>query len=31
MQPFLRAWRAALLKREERRIRWSLDVDPLEV
>ena len=31
MQPFLRAWREALLERDERRVRWSLDVDPQEV
>ncbi|HEX5628716.1 MAG TPA: primosomal protein N', partial [Usitatibacteraceae bacterium] len=30
MQPFLRRWRAALLEKEERRVRWSLDVDPQE-
>jgi hypothetical protein len=31
LQPFLRAWREALLGRGERRVRWSLDVDPQEV
>jgi primosomal protein N' (replication factor Y) len=31
MQPFLRAWRAELAARGERRVRWSLDVDPQEV
>ena len=31
LQPFLRAWRAELLARAERRVRWSLDVDPQEV
>jgi primosomal protein N' (replication factor Y) len=31
MQVFLRAWREALAERDERRVRWSLDVDPLEV
>jgi primosomal protein N' (replication factor Y) len=31
MQPFLRAWREALLRRDEHRVRWALDVDPLEV
>ena len=31
LQPFLAEWRAALLARGERRVRWSLDVDPQEV
>jgi primosomal protein N' (replication factor Y) len=31
MQPFLRRWREALAEREDRRVRWSLDVDPQEV
>ena len=31
LQPFLRAWRDALVERGERRVRWSLDVDPQEV
>jgi len=31
LQPFLRAWREALAARGERRVRWSLDVDPYEV
>jgi primosomal protein N' (replication factor Y) len=31
LQPFLRAWRAAILGRDDRRTRWSLDVDPQEV
>jgi primosomal protein N' (replication factor Y) len=31
LQRFLRAWREALLARGERRVRWSLDVDPIEV
>jgi primosomal protein N' (replication factor Y) len=31
LQPFLHRWRAALLEREERRVRWSLDVDPQEL
>ncbi|HET6263542.1 MAG TPA: primosomal protein N' [Usitatibacter sp.] len=31
LQPFLRAWRDRLIAREERRVRWSLDVDPQEV
>ena len=31
LQPFLRRWREALVEREERRVRWSLDVDPQEV
>jgi primosomal protein N' (replication factor Y) len=31
MQPFLRRWRQALAERSERRVRWSLDVDPQEV
>jgi primosomal protein N' (replication factor Y) len=31
LQPFLRAWRRALTERDARRVRWSLDVDPIEV
>ena len=31
LQPFLRAWREALAARGDRRVRWSLDVDPQEV
>ncbi|HEX6362309.1 MAG TPA: primosomal protein N', partial [Albitalea sp.] len=31
LQAFLRRWRAALEARGERRVRWSLDVDPQEV
>ncbi len=31
LQPFLRNWRAALEARGDRRVRWSLDVDPQEV
>jgi primosomal protein N' (replication factor Y) len=31
LQPFLHRWRAALLEKGDRRVRWSLDVDPLEV
>ena len=31
MQPFLRRWRQALGERDDRRVRWSLDVDPQEV
>ena len=31
LQPFLRAWRGELVARGERRVRWSLDVDPQEV
>jgi len=31
LQPFLSAWRSALLGSGERRVRWSLDVDPQEV
>ena len=27
----LRAWRQALVARDERRVRWTLDVDPIEV
>jgi primosomal protein N' (replication factor Y) len=30
LQPFLRSWKAALDERDERRVRWSLDVDPQE-
>ncbi|MBX3715070.1 MAG: primosomal protein N' [Burkholderiales bacterium] len=30
LQPFLRCWKAALDERAERRVRWSLDVDPQE-
>ena len=28
---FISAWREALSQREERRVRWTLDVDPQEV
>jgi primosomal protein N' (replication factor Y) len=28
LQPFLREWKSALDERAERRVRWSLDVDP---
>jgi primosomal protein N' (replication factor Y) len=31
MQPFLRAWRELLSRRDDHRVRWTLDVDPLEV
>ena len=31
LQPFLDEWRVALDSRRERRIRWSLEVDPQEV
>ena len=31
LQPFLRDWKAALERHGERRVRWSLDVDPQEV
>jgi len=31
LQPFLREWRAALEAHGDRRVRWSLDVDPQEV
>ncbi|MGE5097066.1 MAG: primosomal protein N' [Betaproteobacteria bacterium] len=31
LQPFLRQWRLALEAQGERRVRWSLDVDPQEV
>ena len=31
LQPFLSAWRAELLAQGDRRVRWSLDVDPQEV
>ena len=31
MQPFLRAWRDELASRADRRVRWSVDVDPQEV
>jgi primosomal protein N' (replication factor Y) len=30
LQPFLRRWKSALDERSERRVRWSLDVDPQE-
>jgi len=30
LQPFLRSWKAALDEKGERRVRWSLDVDPQE-
>jgi primosomal protein N' (replication factor Y) len=31
LQPFVREWKARLDAQGERRVRWSLDVDPLEV
>jgi primosomal protein N' (replication factor Y) len=31
LQPFLAEWKAGLAARADRRVRWSLDVDPLEV
>ena len=31
LQPFLRRWRERLASEGERRVRWSLDVDPQEV
>jgi primosomal protein N' (replication factor Y) len=31
LQPFLAEWRAALTARGDRRVRWTLDVDPQEV
>ncbi len=31
LQPFLRDWKAALEGHGDRRVRWSLDVDPQEV
>jgi primosomal protein N' (replication factor Y) len=31
LQPFLAEWKAALTERDDRRVRWSLDVDPQEV
>ena len=31
LQAFLPRWKAALADRNERRVRWALDVDPLEV
>jgi len=31
LQPFLRQWRSELEARSDRRVRWSLDVDPQEV
>ncbi|MGZ5582480.1 MAG: primosomal protein N' [Usitatibacter sp.] len=31
LQPFLQHWRAALTQKADRRVRWSLDVDPQEV
>jgi len=31
LQPFLAQWRSELMALGERRVRWSLDVDPLEV
>ncbi|APV49215.1 hypothetical protein BWI17_05675 [Betaproteobacteria bacterium GR16-43] len=31
LQPFVRAWKAALDEKAERSIRWSLDVDPQDV
>jgi primosomal protein N' (replication factor Y) len=30
LQPFLRRWKSALDEKAERRVRWSLDVDPQE-
>jgi primosomal protein N' (replication factor Y) len=30
LQPYLRQWKAALDARDERRVRWALDVDPQE-
>ena len=30
LQPFLAAWKSALDAKAERRVRWSLDVDPQE-
>lgn len=30
LQPFLQRWRAALDERGERRVRWAIDVDPLD-
>ena len=31
LQPFLGEWRARLASRDDRRVRWTLDVDPQEV
>jgi primosomal protein N' (replication factor Y) len=31
LQPFLAEWKAALTARDDRKVRWSLDVDPQEV
>jgi primosomal protein N' (replication factor Y) len=31
LQPFLQQWKAALAETADRRVRWSLDVDPQEV
>jgi primosomal protein N' (replication factor Y) len=31
LQPFVRAWKAALDERGDRTVRWSIDVDPQEV
>jgi len=31
LQPFLAEWRRALAARDDRRVRWSVDVDPQEV
>ena len=31
LQPFLREWKRLLVARAERKVRWSLDVDPQEV
>jgi primosomal protein N' (replication factor Y) len=31
MQPFLAQWRSELTARDERRVRWSLDVDPQDL
>jgi primosomal protein N' (replication factor Y) len=30
LQPFLRRWKSALDEKDDRRVRWSLDVDPQE-
>jgi primosomal protein N' (replication factor Y) len=31
LQPFLQQWKAALAQEADRRVRWSIDVDPQEV
>ncbi len=31
LQPFLREWKSALDAKAERRVRWTLDVDPQEL